>query len=451
MATNTLSLEQQIAFEKFTRGENLFITGPGGTGKTKLIEHFVKHAEMNKKKCQVCALTGCASLILPCKARTIHSWSGIKVLKGNKQDVIRSVLHNKNAMNSWKKINILIVDEVSMMSKKIFDILEELACISRANTHPFGGIQVVFVGDFFQLPPVSNGINDGSDKFCFESSKWFRVFPMSNHVELKTIFRQSDPEYIEILLEIRKGTISEKNIQILQKYIRRTKPEDFIFPIKLFPVKNKVNFINQKMFDKIEDEVFHFECIISTDLKTYVDTGFPFPLEVMERCKYLNETQKKSEIEKLTKENISLKKGANVMCTYNLDMDNGICNGSQGVVIDFLKQSDKCIPVVKFYNGIVMNVGVKMTQSDDFPCIAVGQIPLCLSWAMTIHKIQGSTINSAEIDVGNSIFEYGQIYVALSRIKSLDGLYLLNFNPNKIKANPKVIDFYQNVFTSSSS
>jgi ATP-dependent DNA helicase PIF1 len=143
---------------------------------------------------------------------------------------------------------------------------------------------------------------------------------------------------------------------------------------------------------------------------------------------------------------LQLKKGAVVMCTVNLDMEHGICNGSQGIVVDILTPSNgPPIPVVKFSNGLVRQIQVHHWQSDEFPTIAIGQIPLCLAWALTIHKIQGATLTLAEMDLGSSIFECGQTYVALSRIKSLDGLYLSSFHPQKIRAHSKVMRFYQSI------
>ena len=133
------------------------------------------------------------------------------------------------------------------------------------------------------------------------------------------------------------------------------------------------------------------------------------------------------------------------MCTYNLDVDNGICNGSQGIVVDIVQKSGMWCPLVKFYNGKTIFMDRQYWQSDEFPTIAVGQIPLCLAWAMTIHKIQGATLAFAEMDLGNTIFENGQIYVALSRIQSLDGLYLSAFHAHKIRANAKVIEFYNTI------
>jgi ATP-dependent DNA helicase PIF1 len=126
-------------------------------------------------------------------------------------------------------------------------------------------------------------------------------------------------------------------------------------------------------------------------------------------------------------------------------MDNGICNGSQGIVIDIIENGPTPNPIVKFSNGIIKRISPHYWQSEDYPTLAVGQYPLCLAWALTIHKIQGATLSMAEIDIGRSIFEYGQTYVALSRIQSLEGLYLSAFNPNKIRANPIVKEFYANI------
>jgi ATP-dependent DNA helicase PIF1 len=142
--------------------------------------------------------------------------------------------------------------------------------------------------------------------------------------------------------------------------------------------------------------------------------------------------------------NLFLKKGANVMCTVNLDLENGICNGSVGIVEDFI-QSGVFIPIVKFSNGISRSIPIKYWQSEEYPTLALGQIPLKLAWAMTIHKSQGSTLSMGEIDIGNTVFECGQTYVALSRIQSLEGLYLCGLNPQKIKVNPKVKLFYSKI------
>jgi ATP-dependent DNA helicase PIF1 len=145
---------------------------------------------------------------------------------------------------------------------------------------------------------------------------------------------------------------------------------------------------------------------------------------------------------------LRLKKGAAVMCTVNLDMENGICNGSQGIVTNILDQGPDKSPliIVTFSNGLIKTMAPHSWQHEDYPALAIVQYPLCLAWALTIHKIQGASLDMAEMDIGQSIFEYGQTYVSLSRIRSLDGLYLSEFHAHRIKAHPKVVEFYDSVF-----
>lgn len=451
-----LSPEQRVAYEKFCLGENLFITGPGGTGKTHLIQQFVRQAHADNKNVQVCALTGCAAVLLQCNAQTIHSWSGIRLAKGTAAATIANVSKNRKAVRAWKTVQILIVDEVSMMSQKIFDILNKIGQVVRNNPRPFGGIQVVFCGDFFQLGPIGEPDDPETGLFCFESAQWFSVFPSANHLELTTMFRQRDPAYIQILSEVRKGELSAENVETLKKYVKRNyDPENNNGCVltKLFPVRNRVDYINKMMFDKIENPVVHFSANILTDCRTYLDSGKPIESYVLNRCDELTSLEREREIDQLLSnnnipKNLELKLGAAVMCNANLDLDKGICNGSQGVIIDMLGVYPHQQPKVKFANGVVFVMPVHFIQSEEYPTLAVGQIPLILSWALTIHKIQGATLSMAQIDIGPTVFEYGQTYVALSRVQSLDGLYLSNFEPGRIRANPKVRDFYQTRFGS---
>jgi ATP-dependent DNA helicase PIF1 len=458
MNINNLSLEQKYALYKFKRGENLFITGPGGTGKTFLIQHLINSAKESKKNVQVCALTGCASVLLNCGARTIHSWSGIKLARGDTNTIIESVLRSNRVIKNWQSVKILIVDEVSMMSKKIFNILNEIGKRVRHSPLPFGGIQVIFTGDFFQLPPVGNNMNDpGSEEFCFESDDWYKVFAMENHIELNSIFRQQDQDYIDILNEIRRGELSEKNADKLKKYVGReyVKTDNNLYtPTKLFPTRAKTDYINNMMFNTLDEDEYHLELGVKTDCTVLLDGGKgggkTFTYEQILKCQRMTLQEREYEIENLKNntpcENIlKLKKGSNVLCCANLDLDSGICNGSQGIVTRIEELGEATIIEVKFTNGITRVIEPHWWQSEEYPCIAIKQYPLLLSWAMTIHKIQGATLDMAEIDIGSSIFEYGQTYVALSRIKSLNGLYLSDFNPNKIKPNPKVINFYKNI------
>ena len=451
--TETLSREQKIAFDKFKNGENLFITGPGGTGKTKLVKHLVDYNYSIGKKTQVCALTGCAAVLIGCKARTIHSWSGIKLCRGQQKTVVASVLKNRSAVNEWRDVKCLILDEVSMLSKKVFEIIEEIARKTRRNGLPFGGVQVVFLGDFFQLPPIETENEPDTGRFCFESPIWNQIFRLENHIQLTQIFRQNDPLYIEILMQIRKGDLDEEKAQILESYVKReydAEKNNGCVPTKLFALRAKTDYVNTQMSSKIKEKEYVLDAIIKTDCKLILDTGKAIKPEILLSCNQMTQEEKEYEIQNLLNNSNCLKifrfkKGASVMCTMNLDMDNQICNGAQGIIIDILEDREHPIIMVKFSNGIVKGIEPRFWQSEEFPTIAVGNYPLMLAWALTIHKIQGATLNLAEIDIGSSIFEYGQTYVALSRVQSLDGLYLSAFNPNKIRANPVVVDFYNRI------
>jgi ATP-dependent DNA helicase PIF1 len=449
-----LSPEQNYAFEKFKQGKNLFITGPGGTGKTRLIQTLTRHCESTGLAYQVCALTGCAAILLGPSARTLHSWSGIKLAKGDRAKIIANAVKGRKGRSAWRKTKVLIVDEVSMMSLKIFEIIEEIARTARGSSLPFGGMQVIFTGDFYQLPPVGTPLEPDSEQFCFESVSWSRVFSQENHIQLKTIFRQSDPKYKEILLQIRNGTLTKENADLLQTNVKRPfNPEEHngCIPTKLFPTRFKTDFLNQTQYNKLEGPEYTYTYDRKTSCKTYLESGTAIPAGLLEACSNLTLQETEYEVQNLVSnsnfhESLALKKGAAVMCIKNLDMDQGICNGSQGVIIDFIAGSNGTkYPLVKFVNGVTKLIQLQYHQSDEYPCIAVGQVPLCLAWALTIHKIQGATLKMADIDVGMNIFEYGQTYVALSRVESLDGLYLTAFNPGRIRVHEKVKAFYNQI------
>jgi ATP-dependent DNA helicase PIF1 len=450
--TESLSLEQQHAFTKYRLGHNIFITGSGGTGKSYLIKTLKQDLESRGIKHSVCALTGCAAVLLNCYAKTIHSWSGIGLGVGTKEEIVEKAIRNKRATTNWKTNQVLIVDEISMMSLKVFEALDQIGkCTKRQYLRPFGGMQVIFIGDFYQLPPVGRG---EEARFCFESTIWDQTFNLENHIQLKTLYRQKDPEYIRILTEVRDGVLTEESLTALNERLQATydpSENNGIVPTKLFPRNADADRINQTMYAKIKEEEEKYDLKQVKNLRVFNETSVQIPLEVMTKCADLTNEEVEQQL-KLFCENsnlnpqLSLKKGAIVMCLANLDTDAGVCNGSQGIVIDFIANTHnvKC-PVVKFLNGVVMTIQPRVYQHGDYPKFGVVQIPLRLAWAFTIHKSQGVTLDIAEIDIGSSIFEFGQTYVALSRIRSLNGLYLSSFNPRKIKTNPTVSELYKKI------
>ena len=438
-----LSKEQQIAFDKYIQGHNIFITGPGGSGKSALIRLINDHAYKHFKGIYVTAMTGCAAVLLNCKAKTLHSWAGIGLGNGTIEQLVTKIKKNKFAKALWKSTDILVVDEVSMLSLKLFNVLNAIGKAVRNNPNPFGGIQLVFSGDFFQLPPVGDKDETDTQRFCFESDDWNAVFRPQCQIQLIKIFRQTDEIYSTILNQIREGKIRRKSNDLILQYVGRPFAANLVAePTKLFPTRVKVENINNTKMSALQSDEKEFKIKYLKDLEMT-------RAERVTRCDYTDKDIQ-MELEFLAnnlicEKEMKLKVGAQVMSIINIQSDRGldVCNGSQGIITGFCAVSG--CPQVKFNNGIEMIMTRNIWQSDKIPGIGVSQVPLILAWALTIHKSQGATLDAAEIDVGSGIFECGQTYVALSRVKSLDGLYLTSFDASKIRINRKVKEFYDNL------
>jgi ATP-dependent DNA helicase PIF1 len=444
-----LSPEQEQAIRAFNERRNMFLTGPGGTGKTALIKKMVESCKTQGRKVQVCALTGCAAVILNCQAKTVHSWSGIGIANGSADFIVRKVYSNKYKSSQWKKIDVLIIDEVSMMSQKIFEILDSIGRKVRIGfAHlPFGGLQIVFSGDFYQLPPVMREEEKESDPtaaaFCFESPRWRDTF--QEIVELKKIFRQTDLAYTKILNQIRIGKLYKSSLDTLVPHIGKPLPTNFA-PTILLPRRRDAELVNASELAKLNGEERIYKLSSADDILLEKKQSTKQSSSKQSAEKEITPEQKEMELYYLTNsimadKEIILKIGTQVMCIVNLDMESStepIVNGSQGIVIDFVGS----LPLVQFNNGAKRTVGMHVWTSEHHQTIAVKQLPLIYAWAITIHKAQGVSLDMAQIDAGSNIFECGQTYVALSRVKSLDGLYLTAFDPQKIKVNRKVQEFY---------
>jgi len=437
-----LSLEQQNAFDKFILGENVFVTGSAGSGKSELIRKIYRHCISNRKGIQVCALTGCASILLNCKAKTVHSWSGIGLGNGSVDVLINKIKQNIYKKKAWTEISVLVIDEVSMMSIKLFDTLDAIGRGVRNNHSPFGGIQVILSGDFYQLPPVGNYNDVDTMRFCFESEDWNNVFKKNCQIQLVKIFRQTDNKYISILNQVREGVVKRSSNELLKSRVGLIPPEGNVIT-QLYPRRNSVEAINSNKMKELTTPEHTFEIQLLTNLPLLSD-------EDKRKRNKIGNVEIDIELQHiktnlLCEPTLKLKVGAFVMCIVNMEISSDIvlCNGSQGIITGFSEITR--LPIVRFNNGSEVTINYYTWTSENIPGIGVSQIPLILAWAITIHKSQGTTLDMAQIDVGRGIFEAGQTYVALSRVKSIDGIYLTSFDVTRIKINRKVKEFYDNL------
>jgi ATP-dependent DNA helicase PIF1 len=444
------SPEQSKAYELFTQGHNVFITGPGGSGKSHLIREIVKDSNRRFLNVYIAALTGFAALLLQCEARTLHSCTGIGLGNKDVDDLVRQIRSNKRSLAFWKTAQVFIVDEVSMLSALLFQKLNCIGQILRKNTRPFGGIQIIFSGDFYQLPPIGNKDELATRQFCFQCEEWNRVFKPQHQIPLLKIFRQTDEVYAGILNQLRVGTIKKSSIRKLNSRlwtnILASSPDEAknTFPTQIFPIRSMVDNINTTKLSEIDSpsNVYSMERRIDLPVSETRKSSIQrvTHADIQRELDYLSTT--------LTcDETLELKKGARVMIIINVLGDDTLklCNGSQGTVIDFTITDEGKYPIVQFDNGVLEPVKPHIWVSERIPWVGVSQLPLLLSWAITIHKSQGITLDKGDVDVGNRVFSDGQTYVALSRIKSLDGLYLKSFDVSKITINADAQRYYKSL------
>lgn len=427
MAAENLSEDYFKIKEHIQLGHNVFITGPGGVGKSFYIN---KLKEEYKDEIVLTSTTGVSSYNL--KGTTIHSFTGIGVFKhGDKVDSVIKKLKKYKTYETVKtrvrKHSIIVVDEVSMLGKGFLELINEILKELRGNDRLFGGLQVIFTGDFLQLPPIN-------DEFCFTSHIW-------KQLKLKTIYltkmyRVNDPVYTSILERARLGKTTKEDNQELcrrlfayKKYLKDMEEQDekdpqnilTIQPTFLYSKKINVEDKNMEELYKNKNELLIFK-------SQYTDKH--------KSCKV--------DFDKLN-DNLYLKIGAQVMLNVNLDIDAGLVNGSRGVVTSY--NSDTKELKVKMLNNTEYTFSKHefVYEEDDKVMYKVLQYPFILAYALSIHKVQGCTLDCAVIDLGFSIFEENMAYVALSRVRNLQGLYLQNFQSYKIFASKKALEFYENL------
>lgn len=395
-------MTQGEALNAMKMGYNVFLTGPPGSGKTFLLNQYVDYLKSEHKSVAVTASTGIAATHMD--GTTLHSWSGLGIKDRLTKSDIKKMMKKPYLRRHYRDTHVLIIDEISMLTSDQFDAVETAARYFRKSFEPFGKIQVVCSGDFFQLPPINKDA-----KFVSESRAWKSMDMRTCYLEEQ--HRQWDKNLFDLLNHIRDNNIEES------KKILSAKKEEKIKDMrtKLYTHNIDVDAVNDIELEKIEGREF-----------VYHMTAFG-------RHEVVNFLKKSC----LAPERLVLKKGAKVMFLKN-NFEAGYVNGTQGHVIGF---DDEGLPVVKTANGKKITAKVaNWTVDEEGKIIArLNQLPLRLAWAITVHKSQGMNLDDAEIDL-SKCFVKGMGYVALSRLRSLSGLNLVAINDMAFCVNKEAIE-----------
>ncbi len=402
--------------------KNVQMLGPAGTGKSELVKHLVAHI-LPKAGVFITAPTGVAAAAV--RGITLHSFAGVGLAQGSKE-LLGSKLSRK-AKYTWKRCKVLIIDEISMVSADLWDKIEYVARIARGCTKPFGGVQVLVFGDYLQMPPIDKS------GMAFESITFHDV--ISETVQFTHIFRQSDPIFIKALSEMRLGKCSPETTAVFGPCLNRVfTTETQIIPTKLYALRADVDRENQMKLAEIASPAHYYEATDRGELIRLKDMIIPGHL--------------------------TLKVGAQVLYLKN-DTKLGLVNGSRGVVTGFAssrsgggecsanepndrekEEGGLLFPRVRFLSGLELIVRHHDATVESEGLVIAGrhQLPLMLCWAISIHKAQGMTLDRCSASM-KGIFEYGQAYTQFSRVRSLEGLQLLDINPLLVKAHPSALRY----------
>lgn len=472
IAASHLSDEQRgVAKAVVDEGKSVFFTGSAGTGKSVLMRSIIQQLKAKHRRepdrLAVTASTGLAACVI--EGTTLHSWAGIGLGKEPAAELVKKIKRNAKTRTKWTRTKILVIDEISMVDGELFDKLENVARIIRNNGRPFGGIQLVVTGDFFQLPPVPE--KNSVAKFAFDAATWNTC--IQHTILLTHVFRQKDPTFANMLNEMRLGNLSQNSIAEFKKLQRPLQFTDDVDATELFPTRGEVDMANNTRMHRLSGQVMTYQA---------TDSG---EVDNVQRDKILANF--------LAPEQLTLKKGAQVMLIKNIDPQ--LVNGTLGKVMSFMDEATYATykgdeetyrtayregmsddeetktarakfdaarwknkepgavtrywPMVRFpladgtFRDMLCQPEEWKTEAQDGKIIAKRvQVPLILAWALSIHKAQGQTLSRVKVDLGK-VFERGQAYVALSRATSQAGLQVLRFDPRKVMVHPKVITFYK--------
>eukprot|EP00038_Savillea_parva_P029528 m.71700 g.71700 ORF g.71700 m.71700 type:complete len:575 (-) comp8731_c0_seq2:571-2295(-) len=442
-----LTQRQCAIADRVLAGQNAFITGAAGTGKSFLFRYIRTQLEQRLGGAvAVTAPTGVAAINVG--GVTIHSWAGVGLARGTVEDVCAKVMGNAKACASWRRTKVLMIDEISMLGGRLLTMLAKIGATVRGQSVPFGGIQVITCGDFFQLPPV--GLDKFGETYGFEAPAWSQL-AMRTEILTEVIRQAGDAKFTALLNEVRLGNLSKESTRLLASCHVSVKPPpaDGIVPTKVMCINQKVDQVNSERLALLPTPMVELQSV-----------------DVAHREGDVAGAAKKLEdaMGKRVPELLQLKLGAQVVLLKNLDVDQQLMNGSRGVVAGFDNVALTTLPerVQRFFiaggRGLTItcpsvrfDCGVTRTilphdhfqSSGSLGAMIRIQVPLRLAWAITVHKSQGMTLSRAEVEVSDA-FDSGQVYVALSRCVSLKGLWISGppLTKNAVKADARVRRFY---------
>ena len=425
-------MRQTDALRILNAGANVFLTGAPGAGNTYVLNQFVKQARQRGASVAVTASTGIAATHL--NGQTIHSWSGVGVAQVMTDTLLKQIKTRRG--KRIRATDILVIDEISMMHAWLFDMVDQACRAVRRSPKPFGGLQVVMSGDLFQLPPVSNTRRDrelvapppelvamreryakagrNPNGFVTESLIWPELNPVVCY--LTEQHRQDTGQLLDVLTDIRQGTVTDTDRQALDTRIG-VEPAGDDVAISLYPNNRQADALNDSKLAQINEPEHRFEAESSGQVSL---------------IKRLKSTM-------LAPEMLSLKVGAAVMALRN-DTNQQYVNGSLGTVVDFVSTTEGEYPMVDFENGhtVIMQPAAWEMMDGETVLASVKQVPLRCAWAITIHKSQGMTLDRARMDLRRT-FAPGMGYVALSRVESMNGLYLDGINERAFLVSPEAV------------
>jgi len=449
----TLTPHQRQIIDLVLGGQNTFMTGCAGTGKSHVLKIAVAQARAHGINTVVTASTGVAADILG--GTTLHSQLGLGLAQDPLPVLLRKARASGKIKQKWKNVQLLVIDEVSMLHPDFFETVDQVLRGLKHAHLPFGGISLLLSGDFFQLPPVlDRNRADTLPVFAFQTNAWRRADIQV--VELVDIFRQAaDPTFAQLLSRVRRAEHTLDDIVMLAGRVNaEIQLPEGIEPTRMYSRKVCVDTINTKKLSELvatESHVFNSAAFIE------IDTDLPAAKRMRTDPTITRMTRAQKQVileaartqvvkNAAVPQELALKVGAQVMLMVNLDLENGLVNGSRGVIVDFRVPTTggRPLPIVKFANReMQVNTYVWNHEIPGVGVVGYRQMPLRLAWAITIHKAQGLSLDYVYMKLDRSVFEHAQAYVALSRVRTLEGLSLEGFTPDVIRAHPAAVIFYQ--------